>query len=60
MSSLAARFAVRMPKRAASAHGETTLCSKVPGDKHPKWMGLNKGVQKISIVISFKLSRTSL
>ena len=60
MSSLASIFAARMPKLAASAQGETTPGSEVLGGKHPKRLGLNKRVQKISIVISFKLSRTSL
>ena len=35
-----------------SAQGETTLGSKVPGSKCPKWLGLNEEVQKISTVIT--------
>ena len=36
MSSLAARFAVQMHKRAASAQGETTSGFEVPSDKRSK------------------------
>ena len=36
MSSLAARFATQMRKRATSAQGETTLGSGVPSDKRLK------------------------
>ena len=46
MSSLAAGFVARMRKRGANTQGETTLGSKVPGEKRPKRSGLNEEVQK--------------
>ena len=51
MSSLVTRFSVRMLKRAAIAQGETTLDSEILGKKRPKWLDLNKEVQKSSLVI---------
>ena len=52
MSSLAAEFTARMRKRAACAEGETTLGSKVSGEKCPKQSGLNEEAQKSSKVIT--------
>ena len=36
MSSLAVEFVARMPKRAVSSRGETTLDSEASGRKHPR------------------------
>ena len=52
MYSLVVGFSVRMLKRAASAQGETTPGSEVPGGKCLKRSGLNEEVQKISTVIT--------
>ena len=41
-----------MRKQAASAQGETTLTSEVPGSKRPKWSGLNEEVQKSPTLIN--------
>ena len=42
MSSLTAKFATRMCKRAVSSQGETTLGSKVLGGKSLKWFNLDE------------------
>ena len=52
MSSLAARFATRICKRAVSAQGKTTPCSEVPGGKRSKRSGLDEEVQKSPTVVS--------
>ena len=52
MSSLAIKFFTRMFKQAASAQGETTPGSEVPGSKHPKRSGLNEEVQNSPTVIT--------
>ena len=52
MSSLAAGFAPRMRKRAASAQGETTPGSEVSSGKRPNRSGLNEEVQKSLTVIT--------
>ena len=52
MSSLAARFAARMCKRATSAQRETTSGSKGPNSKRPKRSGPDKVVQKIPVVVT--------
>ena len=51
MSSLAAGFAARMRKRAASAQRETTPVSRVSGGKCTKRLGLSEEVQKSPLVI---------
>ena len=52
MSSIVAGFVARMHKRAASAHGETTPGSEVPGGKYSKRSGLDKEVQKSLTVVT--------
>ena len=60
MSSLAARFVTQMPKWVASAQGETTLDSIVPGGKRPKWSGPDEEAQKSPVVITMdSLERAS-
>ena len=52
MSSLVTGFAAPMRKRVASAQGETTPDSDVPGGKRPKWSGPDEEAQKSPTVIT--------
>ena len=52
MSSLAVEFVARMRKRAASAHGETTLGFEVSGGKRPKRSSPDEEAQTSLVIIS--------
>ena len=52
MSSLTLGFFARMRKKVTSSQGETTLGFKVPRDKSPKRLDLDKDIQKSPTLIT--------